>query len=513
MVADIILTTVNAKFLHASLGLRYLHANLGELKPRCRIVEFDLTVRPIDMVEQLLALEPRIIGLGVYLWNVAIITEVATILKRVRPKVVLVLGGPELCDLNNLPELASEADYVIAGEGELVFAELCQKALRGERIEPRIRLAPKPEPAQLNLPYALYSDADLAQKVIYVESTRGCPFRCEFCLSANDTPIRSFPLPELVVALRGLLERGCTHFKFVDRSMNIVPDHYQGLLEFFLQCGRSDILVHFEVVPDRLSQAQLELAARFPCPTLQFEAGIQTLNPEVAERIQRRQDLERLERNLVFLRQHTKVHLHSDLIAGLPGESWDSFAQGFDRLLSWRPHEIQVGILKKLRGTELERHDAEWLMVYNPAPPYEILCNRLLEFGQVQRIKRFARYWDLIANHGRFARTLEPLWVGSTSFFERFMHLSDWLFSKLRRNHSIPVSSLAEHLFTYLTEEIKQPPSVIAKALNQDLLSTGFGRTPKMLQPHLDSYPVPSQHSIPRSRQRRQARHQQNPLE
>ena len=147
------------------------------------------------------------------------------------------------------------------------------------------------------------------------------------------------------------------------------------------------------------------MIARFPPGALQFEVGVQTFNAEVAERISRRQDYARLEDNLRFLREQTGVHIHADLIAGLPGESLESFAAGFDRLVALGPHEIQVGILKRLRGTPIVRHDAEWQMVYNPHPPYEILQNRLIDFATMQKLRRFARYWDLVGNSGNFVET------------------------------------------------------------------------------------------------------------
>ena len=164
------------------------------------------------------------------------------------------------------------------------------------------------------------------------------------------------------------------------------------------------------MVPDRLPAALREVIARFPPGALQFEVGVQTFNAEVAERIARRQDYERLEDNFRFLRGQTGVHIHADLIAGLPGESLESFAAGFDRLIALGPHEIQVGILKRLRGTPIVRHDAEWQMVYNPHPPYEILQNRLIDFATMQKLRRFARYWDLVGNSGNFVETTPLIW-------------------------------------------------------------------------------------------------------
>ena len=170
------------------------------------------------------------------------------------------------------------------------------------------------------------------------------------------------------------------------------------------------------MIPDRLPESLREIIARFPPGALQFEVGIQTFNEEVGGSIKRRQNYERLDDNFRFLRSETGVHIHADLIAGLPGETLESFAAGFDRLIALGPQEIQVGILKRLRGTPIVRHDAEWQMVYNPHPPYEILQNKLIDFATMQRLRRFARYWDLVGNSGNFIETTPLIWsVGRDS--------------------------------------------------------------------------------------------------
>src|SRR2546430_1458768 len=165
------------------------------------------------------------------------------------------------------------------------------------------------------------------------------------------------------------------------------------------------------MIPDRLPAVLREIIVRFPPGALQFEVGIQSFNDEVCHRISRRQDFQKLEDNLQFLRHQTGVHIHADLIFGLPGETVESFAAGFDRLLGLKPQEIQVGILKRLRGTPIVRHDSEWQMVYNPHPPYEILQNKLNDFATLQQMRRFSRYWDLVGNSGNFVDTTPLLWA------------------------------------------------------------------------------------------------------
>src|SRR6185436_4804594 len=186
---DVILTTLNAKYIHAAFGLRYLLANLGPLRANAGIVEFDINQRPLDVAEVLLARNPKIIGFGIYIWNVAETTEVITAIKRLRPDLTVVLGGPEVSYEVEQQEIVRLADYVITGEADLKFAEVCRQLLSGERPELKVIAAELPQFSQLVLPYDLYNDDDVAHRVIYVEASRGCPFTCEFCLSSLDIPV------------------------------------------------------------------------------------------------------------------------------------------------------------------------------------------------------------------------------------------------------------------------------------------------------------------------------------
>jgi radical SAM superfamily enzyme YgiQ (UPF0313 family) len=504
--AEIVLSTLNAKHHHSAFGLRYLMANLAELRSRATLREFDLLQRPIDIAEALAALQPRIIGLGVYIWNVAPTTELVAILKRVRPQTIVILGGPEVSHETADQEIVRLADHVITGEADLAFAQVCRQILSGAPPAGKIIAAGLPELADVALPYGLYSDTDLAHRVLYVEASRGCPFTCEFCLSSLDIPVRRFPLAPFLASLEHLLDRGARQFKFVDRTFNLDPGVARPILEFFLARLTPGLFLHFEMVPDRFPEALREPVRRFPPGTLQFEVGVQTFNPEVAERIRRRQDYARVAANLSWLRQETSVHLHADLIAGLPGESLESFAAGFDRLVALGPQEIQVGILKRLRGTPIARHDAEWEMVYAPQPPYEILGNRLLDFTTLQRLRRLARFWDLLANSGRFAETAPRIWHGGSPF-AGFLRLSDWLHQRIGRRHGIALDRLAELVFEFLTAELKLTASDAAASLWRDYQRMGPRDPPEFLRPHAAALPRPAKPASSRRTLPRQARH------
>jgi radical SAM superfamily enzyme YgiQ (UPF0313 family) len=480
--ASILLATLNAKYIHASFGLRYLLANLGELQPRAALAEFDLTQRPIDIAEAILQRNPQIVGFGVYIWNVAPTHEVIAILRQLRPDLKIILGGPEVSYETDRQPIAACADYVITGEADLALPQLCRQILAGTPPATRIIPAPLPDLAQLRLPYDLYTTDDTAHRIVYVEASRGCPFSCEFCLSSLDIPVRQFPLPPLLEAFARLLDRGVNQFKFVDRTFNLNLEVSTRLLEFFHRHYRPGLFLHFELIPDRLPEALRDGIARFPPGTLQFEIGIQTFNPVVSELISRRQDVDRLEANLRFLRERTGVHIHADLIAGLPGESLESFAAGFDRLLALGPHEIQVGILKRLRGTPIVRHDQPFQMLYSPDPPYEILQNRHLDFPTLQRIRRFARYWDLVYNSGRFIHTAQLIWCNRSAAFQAFMEWSDWLYQQTGQRHGIALNRLAELLFAFLTQRRALETDRVTIALRSDFARSGRSDTPPFLR-------------------------------
>jgi radical SAM superfamily enzyme YgiQ (UPF0313 family) len=562
-VADIVLTTLNAKYIHTSFGLRYLLANLGELRSRACLAEFDINQRPLDIAEGLLARNPKIIGFGIYIWNVEPTTEVIAAIKRVRPDIKIILGGPEVSYETENQPIVQLADHVITGEADLKFAEVCRVLLGQanptddkERIEVQRPLAPSlspvgnggegvrrtgeevrppqiipaelPDFSQIALPYELYTDDDIAHRIIYVEASRGCPFTCEFCLSSLDIPVRQVPLPALLEQLQRLLDRGVKQFKFVDRTFNLNLDISKAILEFFLERGQPGHFLHFEMIPDRLPEALREVIAKFQPGALQFEVGVQTFNKEVGAAIKRRQNHERLEDNFRFLRSQTGVHIHADLIAGLPGETLESFAAGFDRLIALGPQEIQVGILKRLRGTPIVRHDAEWQMIYNPHPPYEILQNKLIDFATMQRLRRFARYWDLVGNSGNFVESTPLIWsVGQASRlspsnlkknetgrmpvlhspFHAFLRLSDWLHGRTGRTDGIALVRLMELLFEFLTGDLQLDAKPVAETLWRDYQRDGRHDKPGFLKDFLTEEKVVPLRKTKTALPKRQSRH------
>jgi len=444
-VMTILLSTLNARYTHASLGLRYLLANMGELRAQTQLQEFVIGARASDVVERLLAHQPRIVGFGVYIWNVEETTRVVALLKRVAPEVMVVLGGPEVSYEPEQQEIVKLADYLVTGWGDVTFPALCRQILHGPKPLMKIHAGVQPPLDQVTMPYDLYTDEDIAHRTLYVEASRGCPFKCEFCLSSLDKTAWPFDIDAFLAQMEALHARGARLFKFVDRTFNLNVKVSLKIMQFFLDklAAHPDdpVYAHFEVVPDHLPEALRESILKFPPGTLQFEIGIQSFNPEVQALVSRRQNNEKAAENIRWLCEHTHAHLHVDLIAGLPGEDVESFARGFDKLVALGPHEIQFGILKRLRGTPIIRHTEEYKLVFDPYPPYSILATDRIDFAEMQQLVRFARYWDLVANSGRFGNTL-PALLGASPF-ANFMRLSNWLYETTDATNRIALEKLA----------------------------------------------------------------------
>lgn len=611
--ARIVLAMLNARYIHASLGLRYLLANLDAhggagLRAQAVLREYTIARPAQEVVADLLAtldadcaaptvstvpgafadqtapiastssaasaasaaaaaaptisvgptapaapaLPPgstgpladlaarpapkQIVGFGVYIWNVTQTLEVIRLLKAARPNVIVVLGGPEVSYEIDQQTITQLADFVVTGWGDVSFARLCRALISGP--QPLMRVIPgvQPDLADICLPYLEYSDADLANRLLYVEASRGCPFKCEFCLSALDKTAWAFALDRVLAALDTLYQRGARNFKFVDRTFNLKIDTAVRILQFFLEklprdsavpesdpsvgvrpdgdaphdltsAANEQLFLHFEVIPDHLPERLREHLALFPPGVLQLEVGVQSFNEPVQQTMSRRQDNAATDANLRWLLAHTHAHLHADLIFGLPGETLQSFADGFNQLLAIGPHEIQLGILKRLRGAPMDRHTLTHGMVYQAEPPYQVLQTGVIDADTVLRFTRFARYWDVLANAGRFAQTLALLLsqAPGPSPFWRFWELSERFWQHLATTHGLTPEVLVDALFDDLSQYL--PAELVRQTLLADYLASGARANPKALRGLLPR-PIPRPANAARSLTTRQKRHQ-----
>ena len=465
---DILLTTLNSKYIHCAFGLRYLYANLGDLQAQTQIHEFTIHERPLDIVEKILEHKAKIIGFSVYIWNVVEVGQCIKLLKQVQPDLKIVIGGPEVSHYPDVPDWFDVVDYCVTGAGELQFKTLCTQLLNDQKPLERVIAGIELPLEQLNMPYEFYDDADIKNRILYVEASRGCPFKCEFCLSSLDKTSKSFSIDLFLVEMDKLIQRGANHFKFIDRTFNLKVKTTVAILEFFLERLSDDMSIHFEVVPDRLPEKLREVLSRFPDHVLQFEIGVQTFDPKIQDLISRKQDNEKTCENLVWLRQNTKAHIHADLIFGLPGDSLDNFAKSFDKLVTLNPQEIQLGILKRLRGAPINRHTEEYQMIYNENQPYNILSTRDIDYVTLQRVNRFARFWDMIGNSGRFPNTKQVIFGDAP--FANFMKLSDNLYKTEGSSWKISLRRLFKMLHQQLIHVLHIDEDIVFEALEKDFI-------------------------------------------
>ena len=486
----IILTTLNSRYTHTSIALRYLYANLKELKSNAQILEFSINDATQSIAEKLLDSNPDIVGIGTYIWNVSQVHELIHILKKISPNLKIVLGGPEVTHEPFRVNL-DDADYIIQGEGDIAFYELCRNILDKKQMPSRIIKMNMPSLQAIQLPYDYYTDDDIKNRYIYVEASRGCPFECEFCLSSMDEKVRAFDLDILLQEFEKLWQRGARNFKFIDRTFNLNMKTANRVLDFFLQ-KEPPYFAHFEVIPDSFPNSIKEKIKLFTHGALQLEIGIQTLNPEIANNISRPLKLDKIQQNIIFLQNQTQAHMHLDLIVGLPGESLESFGKNLDKLVSISSCEIQIGILKKLSGTFINRHDEEQGMVYSNIPPYDILKNNELSFKDIQIMKRFSRFWDLTYNSSNFTSSVSLIWENK-SVFNNFYAFCLWMYEQTNSTYKISLQRLGELLFKYLTDVKDLDEVFVAKYMLEDMMRLKGRAIPHYLKKFSKDFKTSSQ--------------------
>lgn len=456
MAKPIVLTTLNARYTHASLGLRYLRANLGAYRDQSVLAEFTIKQDPAVVVDTLLQFQPRVVGFGIYIWNTRQTEAVIRELRRRAPDVTVVCGGPEVSFETEEQVFYQLADYIICGEADQSFARLIDQLLGdggGEQAgspaasnKARVIRGPLPEVGELVLPYQEYNEHDLKHRRIYVEASRGCPYKCEYCLSALDKSVRNFDLQQFLAEMQSLLDRGAREFRFVDRTFNLSAATSGAILQFFLDRIDLGLFLHFELVPDRLPDGLKKLIEQFPAGSLQFEIGVQTFDVTVAANTSRRQNYMKVQENFEYLCEHTGVHTHADLIVGLPGETAASFERGFNTLWSYRPDEIQVGILKRLRGAAIIAREQGFDLRFSSEPPYTVLSTSTMSAGEIEQFTHFAAFYNSLVNSGKLPlfRTMILNLLPADGAFRFLFDLSQRLYAHFGRTHSIQLLTLLD---------------------------------------------------------------------
>ncbi|MCG7342687.1 B12-binding domain-containing radical SAM protein [Sporosarcina sp. ACRSL] len=421
---NIVLTTLNAKYIHTNLAIRYLKSYaMPEYEPV--LAEYTIKDPTLNIVSDIYQKKPDIVGFSLYIWNIEESIKVIRILKKTNPELVIIAGGPEVTyDYDKWLEKVPEIDFIVIGEGERTFKQLLDyqsgkidiTKVQGVAYleDGQLKVTapgPKLDLRELPSPFRFEEDVPhLSNRVTYIETSRGCPFSCQFCLSSIEVGVRYFNREAIKEDIRYLMKNGAKTIKFVDRTFNISRSYAMEMFQFLIDEHLPGTVFQFEITGDIMRPEVINfLNENAPAGLFRFEIGVQSTNDLTNELVKRRQNFEKLSRTVNMVKEGGKIAQHLDLIAGLPEEDYDSFRNTFNDVFAMRPEELQLGFLKLLRGTGLRIQAEQYGYTYIDKAPYEILSNNVLTFDDILRIKQtedvLEKYW----NDNRMPRTVEYL--------------------------------------------------------------------------------------------------------
>lgn len=451
------MTAVNAKYIHSNLAVYSLRACAAEYGSQVEIAEFTINQQRDYILQEIYRKKPDILAFSCYIWNISCVLETAENLSRILPETKIWLGGPEASYggeklLSEHPELTG----ILSGEGEQIFRELLEHYLDGTRALEQVsgicyrnregQILQNPAPREYlsmdELPFVYRDMEQFANRIIYYESSRGCPFSCSYCLSSIDKRVR-LRSPELVKRdLRFFLDHQVPQVKFVDRTFNCNHGHAMEIWKYLLEQDNGITNFHFEIEADILTEEELELLGRMRPGLVQLEIGVQSVNPRTLEAVNRRTDFGKIARAVRRISSYHNIHQHLDLIAGLPFENLESFQASFDAVYRLHPQELQLGFLKVLKGSAMYEDAKRYGIASRKKPPYEVLFTPWLSYDDILKLKAVEEMLEVYYNSQQFACTIRALegiflspfrlYEALAAFYER-RALSGYSFSRLQR--------------------------------------------------------------------------------
>ena len=436
-----LLTAINAKFIHSNPAIYSLRACVGEkLQPSVELAEFTINESLESILEGIWKRQPEVIGFSCYIWNWKLIREILTELPKILPDTEIWLGGPEVTyDGPGLLREFPQVTGIMVGEGEVTFREVLEQYLQeekgtvAERFEqiPGLCLAsgytaPRELTDLTTLPF-LYEDMEpFTNRIIYYETSRGCPYRCSYCLSSIDKKVRLRDIDVVKRELQFFLDQNVKQVKFIDRTFNCDHRHAMEIWRYIYEHDNGVTNFHFEISADILREEEIALLNRFRPGLAQLEIGVQSTNPETIRAIHRVMDVDKLEKIVAAIHRGQNIHQHLDLIAGLPYEDYESFGRSFDRVYAMQPEQLQLGFLKVLKGSDMHEHAKEYGIRYLELPPYEVLYTNWISYGEIRRLKRIEEMVELYYNSGQFTHTLPVLEKTFSGPFAMYEALADY---------------------------------------------------------------------------------------
>ncbi|MDY0236778.1 MAG: B12-binding domain-containing radical SAM protein [Gudongella sp.] len=453
-----ILSTLNSKYIHSNLAILYLKEYVRDILD-VELVEFTINQNLDEITGELFKMDPDIIGFSTYIWNVNEILEITERLKIVNPDIKILLGGPEVSyDSYELLLNNPQIDYVIVGEGEETYRELIEERPLEEikglvyRKGEKIRLnMPRPLIKDINIipsPYKNMGD-EFQNKIVYYETSRGCPFNCKFCLSSTTRGVRYMDLERVKQDIDNLICAGVKQVKFVDRTFNANKKFSKSVMEYIISKDPKGINFHLEVTAHLIDDEQLEFLKGIKEGLFQFEIGVQSTNPETIEAIGRTTNIEHLKEVSSTIKSFKNIHQHLDLIAGLPYEDYKSFLRSFNSIYEIRPEKIQLGFLKLLKGSEIRQIAEKYGYKYLDKPPYEVLENFYISYTELLKLKDIESIVEKYYNEAYFENSLDFIiqqyFQNAFAFYEDFAEYWD-------KNELFKVSHKKNTLYTILKD-------------------------------------------------------------
>lgn len=436
---QVVLSAINSKYIHTGLGLRYVGEYAKVQGHEVTLIEETINTPILAVLEKIMAVPAQVYGFSVHIWNKSFVFKLIRMLRKLRPQAAIVIGGPEVAfDAEKIFAELPQADYIVQGEGELVFSELLEYLASGGSVPQHIAYR-EGEQVNLNggitviddmslLPFP-YPDLErmLAEhKIVYYECTRGCPFNCAYCLSGISRSVRKRPLELVLRDLDRFIAAGVPLVKFVDRTYNLDEKYFLPMMRHLAQAD-TNATFHFEIKADILSEHVMDFLATVPKGRFQLEIGIQSTHQPTLKAINRQDNWEKLAENVKRLLSFGNMHIHVDLIAGLPYEDLPTFAKSFDDVYGLGADMLQLGFLKVLPGTQMRRETEQHDLRYMDEPPYEILATKYMPYEDMLYLKHLDNILDQTANSGGFKYTLRALLRASgMTAFAFYRKLTQW---------------------------------------------------------------------------------------
>ncbi|GAA0061616.1 B12-binding domain-containing radical SAM protein [Clostridium sp. CTA-1] len=412
-----LLVAINSKYIHSNLALRYLRANTEDLNYECMLKEFTINDRKENILEKIIMEKADLVAFSCYIWNLEYVEELANLIKLVKPSTEIIFGGPEVSYDSESFLRKVPGEYIIRGEGEETFREFIKCKIENKSLDKvkglyiktlnGIEYTGERHNISMNsvvFPYK--KEEDLKNKIVYYEASRGCPFKCKYCLSSTLHGVRFHDIERVKKEIKFLVDKNVKLIKFVDRTFNCNHKFAMEVWEYIINLD-TDATFHFEISADLLTKEELDILSKSKEGRIQFEVGVQTTNNEVLKNINRHVNFETIKEKVEELKKLKNIKQHLDLIAGLPGEDYNSFKNSFNDVYSIEPEEIQLGFLKLLKGSPMRSEAEKWGMVYSPYPPYEILNTKDISYEELLILKKVEGVVDKYYNSGKFNNILK----------------------------------------------------------------------------------------------------------